>query len=157
MNSPNSGQSSVKPLRRVLIFSHISERDGAKLLKILAETLQLRKINFRKVIITTYDERANCVDDIGKLDFVCLSALFSDEYPDRCFQPPTIPNGMKESLIETWHSVFPDIPAVFEPTIEEAIDAARTYCGPDGGQILITGSLCLVGGALRILEPETAP
>jgi len=61
---------------------------------------------------------------------------------------------MKESYIRIWHSILPETPAVFEPTIEGAINAARTYGESNGGQVLITGSLHLVGGALRVLEPE---
>ena len=45
------------PLTRILIFSHISERDGASLLKIIAETLKDRGIRISYVILSTYKEK----------------------------------------------------------------------------------------------------
>lgn len=61
---------------------------------------------------------------------------------------------MKEEYFRTWQSIFPETQAVFEPTIEGAINLARQYGESSGAQTLITGSLYLVGGALRVLEPE---
>lgn len=41
-----------------------------------------------------------------------------------------------------------------ERTIEEALDRARRIDRGQGIQVLITGSLHLVGGALCLLEPD---
>ena len=80
----------------------------------------------------------------------------SDFSLDRCYRPPIpdLPVGIKENYFRTWHSIFPETQAIFEPTIEGAINIARQYGEPSGAQILITGSLYLVGGALRVLEPD---
>ena len=42
---------------RILIFSHISDRDGAGLLRLIAKTLQERGILIQYLILSTYDER----------------------------------------------------------------------------------------------------
>lgn len=42
---------------RILIFSHISDRDGAGLLRLIAKTLQERGILMQHLILSTYDER----------------------------------------------------------------------------------------------------
>ena len=60
---------------------------------------------------------------------------------------------MKEKYFRVLHDIVPETPSVFEPTIEAAIKAARAYGGHDGGKVLVTGSLYLVGGALRIIDP----
>ena len=41
---------------RILIFSHISDRDGATLLRLIAETLKERNISIKHLILSTYDE-----------------------------------------------------------------------------------------------------
>lgn len=142
----------MTPLPCVLIFSHISERDGAALLASLANTLSLRKLKITCVIITTYDQRIDGVDDIGELDFGILAQFTSNMYLDRPPNPVLL-EGMKENYFRAWHNIVPETPSIFEPTIEGAINAARTYGELSGGQVLVTGSLHLVGGALRILEP----
>ena len=45
------------PLARVLIFSHISDRDGATLIKTLAETLKKCNMQISHVILSTYKEK----------------------------------------------------------------------------------------------------
>ncbi len=83
------------------------------------------------------------------------SFYVSNIYLDRCFRPPNpvFLHGMKEKYFRAWHDIVPETPSIFEPTIEGAINAAKAYGELDGGQVLVTGSLYLVGGALRILEP----
>ena len=140
--------STATPLPCVLIFSQISERDGAALLATLANKLNVRKIRVTCVIITTYEERINGVEHIGKLDFGILPQATSDIYLDRCFRSPNplLLEGMKDDCFQAWHNVFPETPSFFEPTIEGAINAARTYSEADGGHVLVTGSLYLVRG-----------
>ena len=60
---------------------------------------------------------------------------------------------MRERYINICHGVLPETHTVFEPTIEGAINVAKNYGEPGGGQVFITGSLHLVGGALRVLDP----
>lgn len=63
---------------------------------------------------------------------------------------------------ERWSTLDPSANVMLIPTIEEAINKARSLVGDstEGGdqkvQALITGSLHLVGGALGILEKADA-
>ncbi|KAK3173247.1 hypothetical protein OEA41_006576 [Lepraria neglecta] len=103
---------------RILIFSHISDRDGAGLLRLIAKTLQER---------------------------------------DRCFEHPekNFPLELQNEYIEAWKSVYGEGHAAFESSIEGALNLAKKIGEEQGGmQTLITGSLYLIGGALRLLEPR---
>ena len=44
---------------RILIFSHISDRDGAALLRLIAQTLKERNVSIKHLILSTYDETPN--------------------------------------------------------------------------------------------------
>ena len=50
-----------------IIFSQTSERDGAALLRCIATTLQERHILIQYLIITTYEQRLDRVNDTGEL------------------------------------------------------------------------------------------
>ena len=50
---------SAMSVPRILIFSHISERDGAALLKLIAQTLKERNTSIQHLILSTYDETPN--------------------------------------------------------------------------------------------------
>lgn len=62
-------RSHVSLIPRVLIFSHISERDGAAILRAIAKTLSDHKVSIHHLIISTYEERLDGTRDIGKLLF----------------------------------------------------------------------------------------
>lgn len=51
----------------VLIFSHISERDGAAILRELATTLREHNILIHHLILSTYKERLDGLEDIGTM------------------------------------------------------------------------------------------
>lgn len=53
------------PYTRILIFSHISERDGAALLKGVARALQRGGLQIQHVILSTYEERQDGAVSIG--------------------------------------------------------------------------------------------
>lgn len=60
---------------------------------------------------------------------------------------------------ERWSTLDPSANVMLIPTIEEAINKARSLMEAEGDQkvqALITGSLHLVGGALGILEKADA-
>lgn len=61
---------------------------------------------------------------------------------------------------ERWSTLDPSANVILIPTIEEAINKARSLVDTTEGeqkvQALITGSLHLVGGALGILEKADA-
>ncbi|KAL9630732.1 MAG: hypothetical protein Q9164_006269, partial [Protoblastenia rupestris] len=132
----NNGRSPT----HVLIFSHISERDGAALLRCIANTLQMHDTAVEHLIISTYKQTVDGV---------------SDAY--RCFRQPNqqFSTGMQKEYMDAWKSILPQTQATFESTIEGAINLARSLDQGTGMQILVTGSQHLVGGALRLLESHS--
>lgn len=67
MTSPANLTSVPRPITRIIIFSHISERDGATLLRCIASTLQERHTSIQYLIISTYEQRLDGVNDTGEL------------------------------------------------------------------------------------------
>lgn len=71
MSDPNSVEleadisSKSQTCTRVLIFSHISERDGAALLKGVAEVLHRGGLQIQHVILSTYEERQDGAVSMG--------------------------------------------------------------------------------------------
>lgn len=55
------------PVPRVVIFSHISERDGAAIVRILAKTLRGTNVSVDHLVISTYEERLDGTKDLGEL------------------------------------------------------------------------------------------
>ena len=130
---------------------------GAAILRTLAETLKLRKVTLKCLILTTYDQRADGTEDVGELDLDlhgCFTNLMYFQIAAFKTSTPIFSDEMRDEYLEVWQDVFPETPAVFEPTIEDAINVAKTSTESNGCQVFITGSLYLVGGALRVLEPE---
>ncbi|OQE07845.1 hypothetical protein PENVUL_c012G03401 [Penicillium vulpinum] len=124
---------------RVLIFSHFSEeRDGVALVRYLARAFSDCNLRFDHVIFTTYQEREDGTTRIDK-------TLKSPEtpFPDLCTQYSIL-----------WKDLHPYATISIEPTIEGAIKAAKQLSVDQGGmQTLVTGSLHMVGGALKLLRP----
>jgi folylpolyglutamate synthase len=63
---------------------------------------------------------------------------------------------MQRAFAEKWKELDPAADIRLIPSIEEAIDTARSLASEEKVQALITGSLHLVGGALGILEGADA-
>lgn len=55
---------------RVLIFSHISERDGAAILRAIAKILREHEVSIHHLMISTYEERLDGTREIGKLSIL---------------------------------------------------------------------------------------
>ncbi|OJJ76459.1 hypothetical protein ASPBRDRAFT_192594 [Aspergillus brasiliensis CBS 101740] len=128
---------------RILIFSHFSkDRDSLALLECLAVSLAESDALPDHVIFTTYIEREDKSEKI-----------------DKDILPNSLPNLSLLSLYaEKWETLDPRSATsiLTKETIEEAIDAARIISAQqdtNGTQVLITGSLRLVGGALKMLRP----
>lgn len=60
---------------------------------------------------------------------------------------------MQQHYIEAWKEYQPDAKVSVEVTVEGALSLARAVDRGRGMHTLITGSLYLVGSALRLLEP----
>ncbi|KAJ8178688.1 hypothetical protein LV164_007440 [Aspergillus fumigatus] len=123
---------------RSLIFSHLSEaRDGVTLVRSLAHALFKNKVKPDHVIFTTYQERED--DSIDRVTEVSEARIH-----DLC-----------ALYCSVWKELDPQATVTSAPTIEEAVRLARTMrAHEDGMQALVTGSLYMVGGALRFLRPS---
>ena len=78
---------------------------------------------------------------------------------DRCFEhlKEVFPPNLQQEYFDAWRSVYPEGIVDFERTIEEALKQAKLIGKQFGGmQTFVTGSLYLVGGALRLLDPRPA-
>lgn len=120
---------------RVLIFSHFSKRDTSVLLRSISESLQLHRVQMNYVIFTSYDETQDGKSRIDRN----LTKRFSE-------------NGQKDN-VDTWKTLDPKSIVFCERTIQDALDRARSIS--DGNiktQVLVTGSLHLVSGALCTLD-----
>jgi len=72
------------------------------------------------------------------------------KYPDRFLSE----QGQAD-YARIYRTIGPDTKISVQPTIEQALLQAKEIGDRNGGmQTLITGSLFLVGGALRLLEPK---
>ncbi|RPB18924.1 hypothetical protein L211DRAFT_795314, partial [Terfezia boudieri ATCC MYA-4762] len=123
----------------ILIFTHISDqRDGQALLGTLASCIKNNNIRLEYVIFTTYQERQDGSKRIGK----------HNKYVK-------IPSPELLALYcDIWRKIDPEAVIVSEPSIEGALNFARSIGKENGGmETLITGSLHLVGGALNLLRP----
>jgi folylpolyglutamate synthase len=78
------------------------------------------------------------------------------------YKPDLISNNTNSSDIETlrvqnelakmWAKIDPEASVKVTGTIEEALESARLALGANGGLVLVTGSLHLVGGAIEVLQ-----
>ncbi|KAI4111829.1 MAG: hypothetical protein LQ339_000288 [Xanthoria mediterranea] len=129
------------PCTRVLIFSHISVRDGAALLKGVAEALHRGGLQIQHVILSTYEEQQD-----GAVSMDPCSKI-----PEQPFSPE-----LQKDYIEAYRSIDSEARISIEPTIEGALNLAREIGNRDNRmQALVTGSLYLIGGALRLLDKNT--
>lgn len=77
---------------------------------------------------------------------------------DHCSKTPEqpFPPDLRKDYIDAYRNIDPDARISIEPTIEGALSLAREIGSRDNGmQALVTGSLYLIGGALRLLEKNT--
>ncbi|KIW71825.1 hypothetical protein PV04_00057 [Phialophora macrospora] len=123
---------------RMVIFSQVSEeRDGRSLLRALATALERNEIRSPEMVFTTYQERRD-----GKVRF------------DKTLKAPDISLAdLPKQYCSLWESIQPAASTRFVPSIEEALELADRVSFQRGSlQVLVTGSLHLVGGALHLLR-----
>ena len=122
-------------LCQVLIFGHqSSHRDQVALLESLAGFLLLHHVSIQHVIFTTapYPRSASTGDNAGSGSDSQFSLL--DQY------------------VKPWERAYPSSKVGKVRSIESALELARKIGGQGNAtQVLITGSLHVVGEALRIL------
>ncbi|EXJ65532.1 folylpolyglutamate synthase [Cladophialophora yegresii CBS 114405] len=131
-----------KEPRRLVIFSHISEeRDGLSLLRALGTALERNAIRSAEMVFTTYQE---CRD--GEVRFDKTLKAPDPSLADLPKQYPAL-----------WESIQPAASSIYVPSIEEALEYADEASHKHGNlQVLVTGSLHLVGGALYLLQRQKA-
>lgn len=86
----------------------------------------------------------------------CQTSIESSEQAiDRDFEKDQrdFPPELQQQYADAWREYQPDTHISFEPTVEGALNLAKDADQGLGVLTLITGSLYLVGGALRLLEP----
>jgi folylpolyglutamate synthase len=136
-------QSSAQRKTRILIFNQ-QTRDAASLARKLHDTLASALNDshpFKNAIFctnTTYK-------DAGfKADLVSINTNKSDVDTLK----------VQKELAGSWDSIDPDASVHVLSTIEEAIAKARELAPEDQVEVLVTGSLHLVGGVIEVLESE---
>ena len=85
-----------------------------------------------------------------------IISVSANSSADRCFKQPNKDSlsELQDDYIKVWKSVHGEGHTAFEPSIEGALNLAKQIGDENGGmKTLITGSLYLIGGALRLLEP----
>ncbi|KAE8330327.1 folylpolyglutamate synthase [Aspergillus sergii] len=135
----NNTKSSGAKRSRVLIFSHLfADRDGGALVQCLAHTLAEYDARPDDVIFTTYKE----TDDMATTIHKTLNGP-DTAFPDLCSIYSVL-----------WKELDPQAIVSTELTIEAAIRRTNQINVEKGGvQVLLTGSLHLVGRALNFLRP----
>ena len=112
------------PPTRVLIYAHISDRDGDAMLDRLLRSLT---VQVQHVIFTTYNEQgatdAELPADLSKYVHICKN----------------INPGCK-----TWTT----------PAISDALDKEREIGQDTETHVLVTGSLYLIGGVLSLIKAQ---
>ncbi|OAP54707.1 hypothetical protein AYL99_11155 [Fonsecaea erecta] len=127
----------------IIIFSHMSEeRDGPSLLRALASAVEQHNVRCPEMVFTTYQERRD-----GAIR------------PDKTLKPPdNLLADLPKQYCDLWKSTFPTASTIYLPSIEEALEYVDTAGQQrDNLQVLVTGSLHLVGGALYLLQRWKQP
>ena len=150
---PNCADITQTPL--LLIFTHLSEeRDGLAVLKTLVDAFKSRRFNVDHVVFTTFIDRDDGKHNIGKVfsgvDLNIINDLFTIEA--KTIPDPAFDSSLK-SYIKFWIEEYPNCTTLSKASIDGAIQYARGVGNAAGMRTLVTGSLHLVGGALRILQP----
>ncbi|KAL8700204.1 MAG: hypothetical protein Q9201_005573 [Fulgogasparrea decipioides] len=136
------GFSEFPPGTRILVFSHISERDVAALLKGVAEALNRGGLQIQhehmkngKMVLSAW---VQVIDDF----YIVSSELIFN--PDHCLKPPEKPFSvdLQKDYIEAYRIIDPSVGISVKPTIEGALNLAKDNGRRDNGmQTLVTGSL----------------
>lgn len=69
--------------------------------------------------------------------------------------PETPFPDFRDIYSDIWKKLDPKATISSEPAIEEALNLAKSMARSHGGmEVLVTGSLHLVGGALNVMQPD---
>ncbi|KAL2270802.1 hypothetical protein VTJ83DRAFT_173 [Remersonia thermophila] len=142
-----AGEAGKRKGPRVLVFNQQGRTEAVGFLDALCAAVKAADpdgVGFRHVIFCT---NVTYKTTGYKRDFV------NHQYNPADIEAMTV----QRAFADKWRQLDPGADVRLAPSIEEAIDAARELAGEeDKAQVLITGSLHLVGGALGILERADA-
>ena len=127
------------------------------MLCIIAKTLQEHNVVIDHLILSTYQERLDGQECLGELRLTITPGASSDFALDRPFKKSQtlLSEEMQQEYVTAWRGFQPSAKVSVEPTVEGALSLAKASDQGQGILTLITGSLYLVGSALRLLEPST--
>ena len=130
-------------------------RDGTKLFETLSASL--KGFTIQHVILADYDPRQDYNSVNRKIQDANSDAQPRSQPIPGPISEPLALSGMKKDFENTWCRFQKDSQVFFEPTVQDAMETVRRLGADSGGmQILITGSLHLVAGALFSLSQRTA-
>ncbi|KAI1169962.1 folylpolyglutamate synthase [Nemania sp. FL0916] len=142
--------------RRALIFAQVSqERDSSDVFKALA--LALKNIRFDHVVLARYN-KGSSTDTDTESQLRSVPALHRP--PNPLLHPFLSPIVFLELLLIInsdfaiiWRGVQPDSAIHLESSVEDAMNVTEGLAADsESFQIFVTGSLHLVGGALRYFQ-----
>jgi folylpolyglutamate synthase len=133
------------PARRVLIFNQ-QTRDAAALATRLHSTLAAALGDARPFADAIFCPNTTYKDAGYKADLVSMNTNKDDVDSLK----------VQRALAVTWDQLDPDAEVHVVSTIEEAVEKSREIASNDEAsvEVLVTGSLHLVGGLIEVLESE---
>ncbi|ODM20664.1 hypothetical protein SI65_03717 [Aspergillus cristatus] len=127
---------------RVLVFNQQSKRrDAVSLLRTIHQTLYDHfKMSFQYALFCT--------------NVTYKDNSYSPDLVDKSTDPKTLQNlSLQRELADVWHDLSPETEVAALPSIEGAVEYIKNINGGVGeSQVLVTGSLHLVGGAIAVLD-----
>jgi folylpolyglutamate synthase len=137
-------QSNAQKKTRILIFNQ-QTRDAASLARKLHDTLASALNDSHPFKHAIFCTNTTYKDAGFKVDLVSINTNKSDVDTLK----------VQKELAGSWDSIDPNASVHVLSTIEEAITKARSLAPDDQVEVLVTGSLHLVGGVIEVLESES--
>jgi folylpolyglutamate synthase len=142
-STASQSQSKAPNKTRILIFNQ-QTRDAASLARKLHDTLATALNDSHPFKHAIFCTNTTYKDAGFKADLVSINTNKSDVDSLK----------VQKELAGSWDSIDPDASVHVLSTIEEAISKARELAPDDQVEVLVTGSLHLVGGVIEVLESE---
>ena len=132
-----------KDVVRILIFNQ-QTRDASSLARRLHMTLATALNDARPFQYAIFCPNTTYQDSGYKADLVSINTNKDDVGSLR----------VQRELASTYDGLDPEAKVYVMSTIEEAVSRARELSGGNPAEVLVTGSLHLVGGLIEVLESE---
>jgi folylpolyglutamate synthase len=142
-STASKSQTNAQNKTRILIFNQ-QTRDAASLARKLHDTLATALNDSHPFKHAIFCTNTTYKDAGFKADLVSINTNKSDVDSLK----------VQKELAGSWDSIDPNSTVHVLSTIEEAISKARELAPEDQVEVLVTGSLHLVGGVIEVLESE---